>query len=195
MITPLTFEVIKVLGISAIATVIAVLWSPLLIHFLYKHQLWKKQARAKAISGEDAVVFNSLHKDRETKVPRMGGILIFITTVFVVFLFYGLSLLFPNTWFVDFNFLSRSQTWLPLFTLIIASLVGLADDLLVVSSLGKYIGGGISFTKRLLAVTLIGLVGGFWFYAKLGWDTISIPLVGHVSIGIWYVPLFVIVMI
>jgi len=193
--TTLIFNVIKVLGTSAIASLIAVLWAPLLINFLYKHKLWKKEARMKAISGEDAVIFNSLHKERETKVPKMGGLLIFVTTVFVVFLFYILSLIFPNTWVGNLNFLSRSQTWLPLFTLIVASLVGLLDDILVVSSLGKYIGGGISFKKRLLMVALIGLVGALWFYYKLEWDVISVPLLGHFSIGIWYIPLFIIAMI
>ncbi len=193
--TLITFNVIKVLGISAIASLVAILWCPLLINFLYKHKLWKKSARVKAISGEDAVIFNALHKERETKVPRMGGLLIFLTVVAVVFLFYILSLLFPNTWLENFNFLSRSQTWLPLFTLIVASLVGLLDDILVVSSLGSYIGGGLSFKKRLLIVALLGLAGGWWFYAKLGWDIISIPLLGPVAIGIFYVPLFMIVMI
>ena len=191
----LIFNVIKVLGISAIASVIAVLWSPFLINFLYKHKLWKKSARTKTISGEDAVIFNRLHQERETKVPRMGGLLILITTVFVAFLFYIISFIFPNSWFSNLNFLSRSQTWLPLFTLVVASLVGLLDDVLVVSSLGKYVGGGLSFKKRLLIVILIGLVGAVWFYWKLGWDIISIPLLGHFSIGFWYMPLFIFVMV
>ena len=193
--TLLTFNVIKILGISAVASAIAVLWCPFLIHFLYKHKLWKKEARTKAISGEDAVIFNALHKERETKVPRMGGLLICVTTVVVIFLFYILSLVFPGSWFANFNFLSRSQTWLPLFTLIVASMVGLLDDILVVSSLGSYIGGGLSFKKRLAIIALIGLAGGSWFYAKLGWDVISIPLLGHFSIGIFYIPIFIIVMI
>src|SRR3989344_3888902 len=157
------FNAIKVLGISAIASVVAFLWSPLLINFLYKHKLWKKSARTKAISGEDATVFNQLHKERETNVPRMGGLLIFITTVAVSFLFYIISILFPGSWLARINFLSRSQTWLPLFTFIAASLFGLLDDALVVSSLGKYIDGGISFKKRLLIVVLIGFACGLWF--------------------------------
>ncbi len=193
--TFLTFSVIKVLGISAIASLVAMLWAPLLINFLYKHKLWKKEARTKTISGEDAVIFNNLHKERETKVPRMGGLLIFITVVVVALFFYFISLFYPNSFLAKFNFLSRSQTWLPLFTLVAASLCGLLDDILVVSSLGSYIGGGLSFKKRLLMVTLIGLSAGIWFYSKLGWDVISIPLLGQYSIGIFYIPLFVIVMI
>ncbi len=193
--TLLIFSVVKVLGISAIASVIAILWSPFLINFLYRNRFWKKTARTKTITGEDAVIFNKLHQERETKVPRMGGLLILITTVSVVFLFNILSLIFPNSWLSNFNFLSRSQTWLPLFTFVVASLVGLLDDILVVSSLGKYVGGGLSFKKRLLIVILIGLIAGSWFYWKLGWDIISIPLLGHFSIGIFYLPLFILVMV
>lgn len=191
----LTFNVIKVLGTSAIASAVAILWAPFLIDFLYKHKLWKKTARTKAMSGEDATVFNSLHKEREVSVPRMGGLLIFITVVAIALLLYIISLLLPNSPVAQFNFLSRSQTWLPLFTLVAASLFGLLDDILVVSNLGQYIGGGMSFKKRLLIVTLIGLAGALWFFYKLEWDVISVPLLGHFSIGMWYIPLFVAVMV
>ena len=183
--TPLIFSVIKVLGTSAIASAVAMLWAPFLIDFLYKHKLWKKKGGKKAFSGEEAVVFNSLHKEREVSVPRMGGLLIFITVV-------GVALL---SYFTPFNFLSRSQTWLPLFTLVAASLFGLLDDIFVVSDLGKYVGGGMSFKKRLLIVALIGLAGALWFFYKLEWDVISVPLLGQFAIGIWYIPLFVAVMV
>src|SRR5438477_205113 len=112
--TVLTFNVIKVLGISAVASIIAILWSPFLINFLYAHKLWKKKARTKAITGEDAVVFNALHKERETNVPRMGGLLIVVTTVAVTCIFFIAALVFPDSWVAQLNFLSRSQTWLAL---------------------------------------------------------------------------------
>ena len=181
--TIIVFNVIKVFSLAAIASVIAILWCPLLTHFLYKHKLWKKTARQKAISGEDATVFNNLHKEKEVGTPRMGGLLIWITVLVVTLV----------SWFTPFNFFSRSQTWLPLFTLVVASVVGLVDDLLVVKGWGKYIGGGISFKKRLLIVILIGLIGSIWFYQKLGWDTVFIPFFGDVSIGLWYIPLFIMV--
>ena len=193
--TILTFNVIKIFSLTALASTIAILWCPLLTHFLYKNKLWKKSARQKAISGEDAVVFNNLHKEKEVSTPRMGGLLIWITVVFIIFLFFILSLIFPNSLFDQFNFLSRTQTWLPLFTLVIASIVGLIDDLLVSRGWGKYIGGGISFRKRLLIVILIGLIGSIWFYQKLGWDNIFIPFVGDVAVGLWYIPLFILVTI
>jgi len=191
--TLLTFNVIKVFSLAAASSILAILWCPLLTNFLYKHKIWKTSARQKAISGEDATVFNSLHKEKEVGTPRMGGLLIWVTTTLIIFIFYILSLLFPNTPIAQFNFLSRSQTWLPLFTLIVASLVGLADDFLVVRGWGKYIGGGISFRKRLFLVVLIGLIGSIWFYQKLGWDVVYIPFVGDISVGLWYIPLFILV--
>src|SRR3989344_3957530 len=177
--TLFTFNVIKVLGSAAIASAIAAIWCPFLINFLYKHKLWKKTARIKAISGEDATVFHSLHKDREVTVPRFGGLIIWVTVVFVVFVFY---------WFPKLNFLSRGQTWLPLFTLISASLLGFLDDFLQIFGKGKYIGGGISLKKRFFIVILIAIIGGIWFYSKLGWDVITIPLLGQFSIGVFYIP-------
>ncbi len=193
--TLFTFNAIKVLGLAAVASALAVLWCPILTRFLYKHKLWKKEARTKTISGEDASVFYGLHKERETRAPRFGGLLIWVTTVVVIFLFYLLAEISGNPWLQKLNFLSRGQTWLPLFTLIVASLVGLADDIFQVSGKGKYVGGGLSLGRRLLMVVLIGLIGGLWFYSKLDWDIIHIPLVGDFSIGFWYIPLFILVMV
>jgi phospho-N-acetylmuramoyl-pentapeptide-transferase len=191
--TLLTFNFIKIFSLAAITSIVAYFWCPLLTNFLYKHKLWKTSARQKAISGEDAVVFNALHKEKEVGTPRMGGLLVWVTVVLVIFLFFILSLIFPNTWIAKFNFLSRGQTWLPLFTLVVASVVGLADDFLVVKGLGKYIGGGISFKKRLIIVIIIGLIGSIWFYQKLGWDVVYVPFAGDVSIGLWYILLFILV--
>jgi phospho-N-acetylmuramoyl-pentapeptide-transferase len=196
-----TFNVIKVLFLSALSVTISLFLAPILINLLYKLKFWKKEARKKAITGEEARVVYNLHKERETKVPRGGGVLTWGSILLIIFFFYFLSQ-FSNVWWLQrLNFLSRGETWLPLFTLVVGSLVGLLDDTLLVSNKGKYIGGGMTFTKRLIIVILIGLIGGLWFYYKLGWDTIHIPLVFNfpkgvdVSIGFWYIPLFVLVML
>lgn len=204
--TLFTFNVIKIFLLATVSLILAFFWCPLLTHYLYKYKLWKKEPRTKAISGEDAVVFNGLHKDREVAVPRFGGLLIWLTTVLIIFLFYFLAKIFDGRWFSRLNFLSRGQTWLPLFTLVAASIVGFFDDILVVFGSipskifrifkkikGGYVGGGISFKCRFLIVVLIGLIGGLWFYYKLGFDTIHIPLLGNFSIGLWCIPLFILV--
>jgi len=184
-----------------LAAGIAFLLAPFLIRFLNKIKFWKKEARKKTITGEEAEVFYSLHKEREVTVPRGGGVLIWASVLIVIFLFFGLSFIEYPWWLKNFNFLSRAETWLPLFTLVVAAIVGLADDILQVSGKGKYVGGGMEFTRRLLIVILIGLVGGFWFYTKLGWDSIHIPLLFNFPAGIdlvlgyWIIPLFILVMV
>lgn len=197
----LIFNVIKILVLTILTAGIAFLLAPYLIKILNKFKFWKKEARTKTITGDKAEVFYSLHKERETTVPRGGGALIWISVLIVIFLLFIISR-FTNIWWLkELNFLSRGETWLPLFTLIVASIVGLTDDILQVSGKGKYIGGGMGFTRRLVIVTLIGLIGGLWFYYKLDWSTIHIPLIFNfpsgidLTIGFWYIPLFILVMI
>jgi len=193
--TLLTFNVVKIFLIASVSSLVAILWSPFLINFLYKHKLWKKSVREKAISGENATVFSNLHKEKEIGTPRMGGLVIWVTILLVIFIFFMISIFFPESPISNFNFLSRQETWLPIFTLVVASIIGLIDDILVIFGGGKYVGGGLSFKKRLLLVILLGFVGGIWFYQKLGWDMIFIPLLGNASIGIWYIPLFILIMV
>jgi len=199
--TLFTFNVIKILVSATIAATIAFILAPFLIKLLYKFKFWKKEARRKTITGEEAEVFYSLHKERETTVPRGGGALIWISVLIIIFLFFALSNFIDIWWISNLNFLSRSETWLPLFTLVAAAIVGLADDISQVSGKGKYVGGGMGFTRRLLIVILIGLIGGLWFYSKLEWDTIHIPLIFNFPegidffIGFWYVPLFILIMV
>ena len=186
-------DVIKIFLVGASSFLIAFLLAPIFLRILYKYKLWRKEVRTKSIDGKELTYFQKFHSEGETSVPRFGGVLIWLGPVLAALLFYILS----KTNIVEFNklnFLSRSQTWLPFFALISASLLGLVDDILQVIGKGKYIGGGLSLKKRLLIMGAIGLIGGWWFYAKLGWSTIYIPWIGSLDIGIWYIPLFIVIM-
>ncbi len=188
-------DVIKIFTLGAVSFLLAFLLTPFLTHFLYKYKLWRKEVRTKAIDGGEVTVFQKFHKEGETHIPRMGGILIWLTVLIVIFLFFGISKITDIWWLDKLNFLSRGQTWLPLFAIVAASLLGLTDDFLQVFGKGKYVGGGLSLKKRLLIVALIGLAGALWFYFKLDWSTIHIPGVGDFEIDGWYVPIFVVVML
>lgn len=187
-------EVTVILVLSTLAFLIGIIWAPALARFLVRYKCWKKTARTVAPDGSGTPLFNALHKYKETTTPRMAGVLIWLTVLFMAIFFAVLAYFWPD-WFGRFNFLSRSQTWIPLFTLVSASLLGLLDDILVVRGWGQTEkGGGIKFRHRLLAVFLIGLVGAYWFYFKLGWDTIHLPFDGDISLGWGYMALFILVM-
>ena len=190
----ITINVIKIFVLGAISFVLAFWLTPILTHFLYKYKLWRKEIRTKSIDNKELFFFKKFHSEKEVHVPRFGGLLIWTSVLILTLLFFLLSKI-DIWWFEKLNFLSRSQTWLPLFALIAASLVGLLDDVLQVLKKGKYIGGGLGLKYRLTLVTLIGLIGAYWFYYKLGYSTIHIPGNGDFFIGIWYIPLFVLIML
>ena len=182
------FPVIKILGIAALSFVIALFVTPILTHFLYKYKLGKK------IRNEGTTpIFSSLHKKKEG-TPTMGGILIWLTVVFIILAIFLLSRLFPDTIFSDFNFLTRGQTLLPLGILLFAAIVGLIDDLIGVSKIGGR-GKGLRVRTRLLIYTVIAAIGAYWFYFKLDWDLIHVPFVGDFNIGLWYIPIFLFIII
>jgi len=185
-------DVIKIFTLGALSFLLAFWLTPILTKFLYKYKLWKKEVRTKAIDGGEVPYFQKFHKERETTIPRFGGLLIWITPLIIAVLFFLLAKT-DIWWFQKLNFLSRGQTWLPLFALVAASLVGLVDDVFQVKGKGKYIGGGLRLKHRLILIGLIGLIGAFWFYFKLDWSTIHIPGLGDFWMGAWYIPFFVLV--
>ena len=192
---PFTINVIKIFTLGAVAFISAFLFTPALTNFLYKHKLWRKEVRKKSIDGGDLTNFTKFHSDGETNTPRFGGLLIWATTLLLAIFFWVVSGFINIPFIQKLNFLSRSQTWLPIFALVSASLVGLADDILQVFGKGKYIGGGLKLRHRLVLVALIGLLGGWWFFYKLGFNEIHVPGDGDFYIGALYIPLFVIVML
>ncbi len=188
-------DVLKVFIPTTTAFFIGIALTPILTHYLYKHRAWKKKVGKIDLDGNPTPIFNELHKDKETGTPRMGGVIIWVSCLITILIFYLLMIFYPNDITEKFNFLSRNQTWLPLFTLVMASCLGLIDDLMQIRANNQSATGGLSFKNRLFVVVVIGLLGGWWFYSKLGVETISLPFNGDFYLGIWLVPLFVLVMI
>lgn len=203
----LSFSVIKIAAIGASSFLFAFLLTPFLLKALYANKLWRKEVRKEALGGGAVPIFQKFHTEGETKTPRFGGVLIWLVPPLLAFGFWLLD--FMNIpWLEKLNFLSRSQTWLPVATLLAASAVGFVDDILQVvstptnaffrvfwTSIGKYVGGGLSLKYRFGAVAVIGLIGAWWFFYKLGWDTVFVPGLGDVFVGWLMIPLFVIVML
>jgi len=192
---PEASSVLKVFSLSAIAFVVAMLATPALTHFLYKWQLWRKEVRTMAPDGSATPIFQKLHKARETSTPRMGGVLIWAVTAGLALGIFFLSQVFDHPVLAKLNFLSRNQTWLPLTLLVSGSLLGLVDDFLQVRGKGDYVAGGVSPSRRIAFVALLGILAGWWFYTRLGVDTLHVPGMGDFSIGFWYIPFFVVVML
>lgn len=175
------------------AFVVGILLTPTITDFLYKKKMWKKVGGKKsAMMGFEAVEFNKLHKENEGKVPRMGGIIIWASTILVTAILWFLAKLIPET-LSELDYVTRSQTWIPFGALILGALMGLVDDLLEIKGSEDNKAGGLSLKKRLAFVGLIGAGVGWWFYVKLGITAIALPFGAVLPLGILFVPLVIIV--
>ena len=188
-------DVVKVFIPAVVSFIIGITVTPIFTAYLYKHRMWKKQGGKVAPDGKSTPIFNTLHKDREVGTPKMGGIIIWFSAAATTVIFWLLAELSPGGIFTKLDFLSRNQTWLPLFALIQGGLVGLIDDFLEIKGGGDHIAGGLSLRKRLAVVSLIGLAAALWFYFKLDVHTIGLPFVGDIEVSFLFIPIFILVML
>ncbi|MEI6144718.1 MAG: phospho-N-acetylmuramoyl-pentapeptide-transferase [Candidatus Berkelbacteria bacterium] len=165
-------DFIRFFWLTGLSFLIAMIWTPLLTNFLYKYKLGKRIRLDK-----NTPIFSKLHAHK-SGTPTMGGILVWVTTAVLT---------------IIFN-LERSATWLPLFSLVAAGIIGGIDDMLNIYGIGAR-GGGMRFREKFLLYAAIAAVGAWWFYYKLGWNSIHIPAFGDYTIGAWYIPLFIIALV
>ncbi|MDG1949456.1 MAG: phospho-N-acetylmuramoyl-pentapeptide-transferase [bacterium] len=184
-----SFEIVRVLLLTAIAFVVAFAWAPALIRALEKFKM------GKSIRTEgDAPIFAKMHA-KKAGTPTMGGLLIWVTVLVLAVVLYHVAPLFPSdSIFARLNFLSRGETLLPLGALVASAIVGFIDDYFNVRKIGPK-GGGLRMRHRLMIYTAIAIVGAWWFRVKLDWDLLHIPFVGDFNIGFWYVPFFILVIV
>ncbi len=183
----LQFQAIRLLLLTGITFVVALLVTPLVTKLLFKYRAGK-QIR----SATDAPIFSSLHKGKEG-TPTMGGIIIWVSVLALAFIFFLINYFFGDDWGY-FNIINRAETYLPIAAMLIAALLGLLDDILGILRIGPK-GGGISMKHKLLVYLFIGLIGAYWFFVKLGWTTLYVPFAGFFQIDGWYIPIFLFVMV
>ena len=188
-------NVIKVFAPTTVAFFIGIAITPIVAHYLYKHKMWKKKSVAVATDGRNASISQSLHRDEEKRVPRMGGVVVWGSVFITVFIFWIISFFLSGNVAGKFDFLSRNQTWLPLFAMAVGAIIGLVDDYFSVVGKFDHLAGGLSSGKRLLVVAFIGIVGGWWFFFKLGVSHFYIPFWGYLDIGIFFIPFFILVLL
>lgn len=171
--------VTRIVLLGGLGFLMSMLITPLYTTIAYRGQWWKKP-REKAVTGEVAKVFNSLHAEKHKRhIPTMAG-LVFVSSV-------GIVTLLAN--------LSRAETWLPLAAFAGAGLVGLLDDFINIRGSGLGV-AGLPSKIKLFLITIIAMVGGWWFYAKLDVSSIHIPLFEMpLQVGWLIIPIFVLVVV
>jgi len=194
---PQVYDVLKVLVTGMLAFVLAFLITPIWTKILYKYKIGIK-IKCNDVNGRELTFINKLHAHK-CGTPTMGGVIIWFSVIILVFashyVFPSLAILLHKAFFARLDFFSRREVWLPLFTLATAGILGLFDDFASVRGWGKNKGGGMHFAMRFGWLIAIAAAGGWWFYYKLGWDSLHIPAMGNIFIGWWYIPLFIFVIL
>ncbi len=179
--------IIKLLLPAVISFCIGVLLTPLLTYHLYKYKVWKKQGGKEALGGHTATEFNKLKGVDETKTPRMGGIVIWGSVLITISILYFITTISENVFFNDLFFLTRSQTWIPFATLLIGAFIGFLNDFYDIEHGGK----GVRLSVRLALISVLAAFIGWWFYAKLGVDSVGLPFTEPLYLGVLIIPFFI----
>lgn len=182
-------DIVRVLVPAAAAFVLGMALTPILTHYLYKYKAWKKTPGKIAYDGQAAEEFNRLHIDNEVRAPRMGGIVVWGSVLLTILSLSFLTNTFDWVLSMQLDFLSRSQTWIPLAALMVGALAGLFDDLLVIRPGAE----GMPLRLRLLIVLIMSTFIGWWFWDKLDVISVNIPFGAPLEIGFFIVPFFVLV--
>ncbi|OGI57282.1 hypothetical protein A3B85_02815 [Candidatus Nomurabacteria bacterium RIFCSPHIGHO2_02_FULL_37_13] len=185
-------NLVKIFLPTAFAFFLGLFLTPVATYFFYKYKMWKKYSRNINTIAPD---FSKIHNHKEElNTPRVGGIIIWISALFTTLIFYLVSIFFPSIATEKMNFLSRNQTLIPLFTLLLGSLIGLWDDLIQIYGNGRFARDDKSWRIwKIFLVTSISLLIGFWFFYKLEMTSMHIPFGGEIYLGVLIIPFFIIV--
>ena len=186
MIEARIIHLILIFGSTASSFLLAFILCPIFINLLIKFKV-SKRIRTEAADGK-AELFHELHKHK-SGTPTMGGILIWGTAMIIL----TATRLLSYLGVVDHSLINRKETYLPIFTLVALGILGAIDDYFNIRGWGK--SHGINIKPKFLWLTLFATLGAWWFYSKLGYDTIHIPFLGDYNIGLWYIPLFIFIIL
>jgi phospho-N-acetylmuramoyl-pentapeptide-transferase len=154
--------------------------------FMVKYNLQKKKNVKLAIDGKPATLTASIDNDEGKVLYRMGALVVFAGMLGALIFFRLLPVVFHGNSVANLNFLSRSQTYIPIAALLGGALIGGIDDLIVCGRLrrfSQYVGDGLSLKVRMGVALVIALVVAWWMTTKLNIGTVYVPFVGMVGVS------------
>jgi phospho-N-acetylmuramoyl-pentapeptide-transferase len=174
----LTHELTGTFLLSVGAFLLAMILTPFYTYLAYRYKFWKKQ-RSTSTTGEKLEVFTKLHADKfKRNIPTMAGIIGVISITAIT---------------LGFN-LNRAETWLPLAALVGGGAVGMLDDIINIRGQGVGV-AGLRSSIKFAMITVLALFLGWFFYVKLGVNTVHLPFLGDIFLGWAIVPLFVLAVV
>lgn len=194
----ITANILKIFIPSVASFLLGLLLTRIMAPIMIRFKLWKRKSRTDNTVAMSSA-FIDLHQSQVTTelgTPRVGGVIIWGSTILVIVTMFILSKTIGGTVFEKLDFLSRGQTLLPLGALVFGGLFGLFEDLLeIYTDVFTLFAQGLSARYLISFVTIIGLSAAFWFFSKLGMHAVYVPFFGYWDIGYWFIPFFVLVVL
>lgn len=207
-----TADLAFILGFALLSCIVAFLWSPLLIKFLYHFHI---------IKGEKKELVGIDSQRGKEKTPVMGGLLVIITVAVI-------------TYFLNW---SRSYTWVPISVMLLSAILGALDDALHIFGkdrrsrklsqiftlirvhrdigtriwyvitlpwslfkrtsvwIGSRTSRGIHVHEKLLLQFVAGSITAWWIYERLGtaWHYVYFPFGYDFFVGWFIIPIVILV--
>jgi phospho-N-acetylmuramoyl-pentapeptide-transferase len=188
-------NIVKIFLPSVVAFMIGIAITPLLTNYFYQWKLWKRTPRTVDNPDELSQAFQKIHDDKkETGTPRVGGVIIWGSVLLTIFLIFLLKSTIGGPVFGKLDFLSRNQTLLPLIGLVFGGLFGLFEDFVeIFTEKFSFMKQGLPSRYLVGIVIGISLVAALWFFNKLGMRDIYVPFFGYWHVGVWFIPIFILV--
>lgn len=166
-----TSTVLQILLLGFLSFALAMGLTPFYTTIAYKYEWWKK-LRSESWSGGKATVYAKLHAAKHRRnIPNMAGI-VFVIAVALVTLIANLD---------------RSETWLPLAGMVGAGVIGFIDDWMNIRGSAGI--AGMRAKIKFILHSMVALVGGWWFYAKLDVTHLNFGF-GEIALGALVIVVF-----
>lgn len=186
------------IGIPALLSfLIGIALTPSLTRWMYRERMWKRVNRHTDNSDEFSDSYKAIHDgETETSTPRVGGVIIWASVLIVTAIFFIFPYVLPTDALIELDYISRSQTFIPLAAFIFGALFGLIEDIFEAhSDRFKKFTHGFSRETLVALVCGVSLAFALWFFIKLDYRTVVLPFLGEWYIGWVFVPYFVLVML
>lgn len=156
------------------------------INLLYSLRLQRAQQEFSKIFRKKIPIFSKFHA-KKAGTPVGGGILLVSTTTILFFL--SLLVLYYFWYPITAVFNLSGEIKILFFTFIFFALIGIYDDLRKIFPIEKNGEFGLRVRHKLILETILALIVGSMLYYYLKIDIINVPVIGVLSLGIWYVPI------
>lgn len=162
------------------------------INLLYKLKFQRQKQKTLDFQNQRTPVFDKFHS-LKSGTPVGGGVLIIIS-VTLLFLSLFPLLRFSNI-FISSNYRIDLEIMVIFFTFIGFALLGLYDDVLKFFGFQKTGFFGLRMSHKFILQLILAFIISFFVVYKLGINFVYVPFIGPVTLGLFSVPLYTIIIV